>query len=838
VLQIDAQIPEEKPPWLQDLLFEHGLLEPEEEEPQPPPTPEPELPPAGPEPEGEDWVAAMRPEEEETVPVEEGAEVPAADDWLQALREAGEDLEEAAEPEEETTPFPVDLPAGEEELPSWLRDLESLEEEEPAPSELPADEAAEEIPDWLQDLPAEEPETQEEPIPPAAEPSVEPKGDELPDWLRDLAAPQDLEEPPAVVEEEASAPAAEVPPLAAPSEVEEDELPEWLRDLGGPEEPLADEGEGKVPPLREAPDAAGAPEKVPEEAEEQELPEWLRDLRSEEMEQEVVFSPTESAEGIEAPEEPPERAPEVSGEPEVPEWLQTMQEEEQDGVSAQEAVEGEEEAAAHPDWLTRPTTPEVTVEEGEVPAPEWLQGPVPADMDESEEREDAPPDWLQDLESETPALAVDKVETVDEVPPWLDEIGPAAGTPEQKVSPFVGDDLDEMIGAVEESPVEDAPPEPETPEGLVRADIPEWLLALRPDQAGEEAEVEIEELSGPLKGIRGVLPAEPIIAKPHLSRAETVPVEAPTFSGDLFAEVVAQPPQPAAAMPGQKRSRAVVGIQRVLIYLLILAAVVVPLFIDPFQYGPLDAQDLRGGAAGFYPLLEGTGPVALPAGSVVVVAFDYQPAMAGELSVQAQAVVDHLMARDLRIAAISLYPEGAALALDALQERADVHGYEYGTDYIHLGYLPNQPASVRHFLDAGPLSADRRDYLSGRPLDGDQYPIAQAVRDMRAVSLVVELTGDERTLRTWVEQITAHTRVPIAAGVSASIAPYAQPYLDSGQLEALLVGLPGAAEYEARREEVGQGIRSLGSQVAAQAMVVLLIFLGNLVHLVTRGGKS
>jgi len=109
--------------------------------------------------------------------------------------------------------------------------------------------------------------------------------------------------------------------------------------------------------------------------------------------------------------------------------------------------------------------------------------------------------------------------------------------------------------------------------------------------------------------------------------------------------------------------------------------------------------------------------------------------------------------------------------------------------------------------------------------------------DLSSVDLVVELAGDASTLRTWIEQITAQADIPVVAGVSAATAPYARPYLDSGQLQALLVGVPGAAEYEAQLGRSGRAIDSLGSQVAAQAVVILLILLGNLVHLVTRGGK-
>ena len=703
-----------------------------------------------------------------------------------------------------------------EEMPAWLEELlvaqglkPEAEEPEPRPAgwpdasllegepEEPAPVTEAEPEDWLATLRSrgDEPSPEEDVPLPTDEDDF--------DWLRGLRE--------------------------SDSEVESrGEPPEWLRDLGGPgEEVTGDPPSGTGAPPAET----DAPSFEMPEAGDEELPEWLRDLGGP---GEVPETP---AAGL-----PVEGTGEAEGEKgpgaEMLQWLQEVQRE--------EPIPAEEEGLP-PDGLAQPTTSDASVETDEAPIPEWLKGPPSSPGDVVvEEKESAPPDWLQEVSAALPHEAEAETLSSAEVPSWLQELRPSAETP----GPAVEEEtpLSEEKGQEEdleplppEAPVEetDKPAgEPEEGgEGLVAADIPDWLLSLRPGKEGEEppGEPELMELSGPLAGIRGVLPVEPLISFPHLTRPEKVPVKVPAVSGDLLAEVVAQPPVQAAPVPRRKDERIVAGVQRVLIYLLVLAAVVVPLLMGPI-YGPLDAVDLMGGAETFYPLLDGRGAVALPSGSVVVVAFDYKPAMAAELSLQARAILDHLMRRGVRIMAISLYPEGAALASDILDELAAAHGYAYGENYIHLGYLPDQPASVRYFLNAGPAGNGWKDYREGQPVS--QYPIAQGVGNLSAVRLVIELAGNERTLQTWVEQMSVRTRVPLAAGVSAATLPYAQPYLDSGQLRALLVGLPGAAEYEARIGRAGDATDSLGSQVAAQASIVLLILLGNLVHLVSRGGKK
>ncbi len=884
-----ADLPDAAPPWLENLLDKYGLLKPEEEEEPLPPfrdrvaepvaEPEPAREPA-PATETEDWLAALRQVDEGAVPVEAEETEEEEGDWLQAFR--SEDEIAVQEPEDEEAALAQDEGVSdwlrdlrepdapglemeeEEELPEWLRELsepEAAAEESLPAVEEPSLTEEEALPDWLHDLDTPGAEAEEVPSlvrepPPAETPVTEEEG--LPAWLRDLDMPgAEAEEVPSLVQE---------PPPAETPVTEEEGLPAWLRDLDMP----GAEAE-EVPSLVQEPPPAEVAE--PPAAGEEGLPQWLVDLRGEAVEEETVAAPLKVApsaevpafeesadedmpdwlrevgglgEGEDEPSEPPAffapQAPAEEAETdegEIPEWLQEAR-----GVEPISTEEAPDEEVAPPDWLTRTAAPEVTIEEGEVPVPDWLQGPVPADREvTTEDMDTAPPDWLQEMGA--PVLPA------TEVPSWLEELKPSAEAPAaEEVPPFMDGELQEFaeileLPAPDREPVaEEAPTPAEEPvaqagevDGLARAEIPDWLLDLRPREPGEEpvAEQEIVEFSGPLAGIKGVLPVEPIISLPHLTRPEPVAVEPTAVSGDLFAEVVAQPPVSAAAVPEGVRPGLVAGVQRLLIYLLLLAAVVVPLFMAPI-YGSTDAKELLAGGELFYTLLDGQGGIDLPAGSAVIVAFDYNPATAAELSLQARAIVDHLMSRQVRIMAISLYSEGAALAGDVLDELAQKRGYRYGEDYIHLGYLPNHPAFVRRFLDVGPAGEGQRDYRDGELVN--TRAVAQGVTDLSSVALVIELAGDESTLRTWVEQITAGAGVPTVAGVSAATAPYARPYLDSGQLQALLEGLPGAAEYEAWAGQQGKAIDSLGSQVAAQAVIVLLVLLGNLGHLITRGGKK
>jgi hypothetical protein len=345
------------------------------------------------------------------------------------------------------------------------------------------------------------------------------------------------------------------------------------------------------------------------------------------------------------------------------------------------------------------------------------------------------------------------------------------------------------------------------------------------------------ETAGPLAGIRGVLPIEPIFATSGAAKA-AVPSVVPTVGAkeaELFEEATAAAPLPAVEPAEKRRERILTKALHWFIYILIALAVIVPLILGTHWFGSSGAlssskggNPVSVGTTEFYEFIE-----ALPAGSVVLVAYDYDPATAAEMTLQAEAIVHHLMERDLEVMAISLFPAGPGIAQEILDEAASEHGYQYGEDYINLGYLPDQPASLRAFVGR---PAGGREYRQGRATV--VFPIAQHVHHIRDIVLIIELAGGQDTLRWWVEQVGTPYSVPMVAGVTASLEPNARPYHHSGQLSGLISGLPGAAEYERLNDRPGGAMASLDSQSLAHLAIVVLIVLGNLGYMITRWRKK
>jgi chitodextrinase len=847
-----------------------------------PPTPaeegaEPVLPATGAEDEQvPDWLSELHPEAQADEPTPPTTEIPEEREeptgWLDELRSSvtGEEPSPTAdEAEEEELPAwltelqPDAGEAEEEESPAWLAELQpeaGEAEEEESPSWLTelqpeAGEAEEEeAPDWLAELQSEAKE--EEPSLVAGEAEEE----EEPAWLAELqseAGEAEEEEAPAWLTELQSEAKEEEPSLTA-GEAEEEEAPAWLTEL----QPEVGEAEEEEAPAWLAELQPEVEEEEPSltagEAEEEEAPAWLAELQPEAGEAEEEEAPAWLAElQPEAEEEEPSLTADKAEEEEAPAWLAELQseaEEEEpdltptafeleqisDQVSDLEPSPAEEEpisaipeteAGEIPDWLAELQPPAIEVE----PEPE---PPVLEDV-----AEETTADWLAQLLGSSPEEEP-LLETLDE------EARPAEAAPDW-VAELQVEAPEETTLADEEIP-EDAEsadwlvtptPSPEEAESLARAEIPAWLMALKPSELREEGEDQDQvpsaeepvEGTGLLAGLHGTLPAEMLIAQPRAaSPAEALGAPpADTPQARLFADIVGRPPVAAPKEIVSPPARALALIPRLIIFVALIAAVSLPLLLqEPLFPRTISAAPVT---EDMYDTIE-----RLDSNASVLVAFDYDPSTSGEMNTLAQALVGHLMDRGVKVVVVSLLPAGPATAqsvLDSLAAERSDYADSYGSRYANLGYLPGQATAVR-LMGLSLQTALPRDF------QGTQVNELSAMEDLDRIQefdLVVELAATQETLRWWIEQARMPYDIPLGAGVSASIDPFARPYYetDSQQLVGMVSGVPGAATYEALRtgqDSPGGNLAArLDSQLAGHLIFVLVLLVGNGVYLARRG---
>ncbi|OGP79328.1 MAG: hypothetical protein A2V86_04305 [Deltaproteobacteria bacterium RBG_16_49_23] len=259
--------------------------------------------------------------------------------------------------------------------------------------------------------------------------------------------------------------------------------------------------------------------------------------------------------------------------------------------------------------------------------------------------------------------------------------------------------------------------------------------------------------------------------------------------------------------------------KRQYIYLLILAALTIPLFL------PLGLKhQVTDEVEKFYQTIED-----LPPGSTVMVSFDFEASTIAETKPLAQAVLRHLFSRRISVVSLSMLAEGTGLGHSFLKEVADEFGRKYGADYVFLGFRPQYQATIlglgEDFAKVFP-----QDYLRNNLSD---LSLTQKVRNYEGISLIISV-ADGDLPQYWVDYAQTRFQKPVAAAVTAVMATSYYPYLSSGQFSGLVGGLKGAAEYETLLGKAGLGSKGMEAQSLGHLMIIALIIIGNLAHLRTR----
>ena len=197
---------------------------------------------------------------------------------------------------------------------------------------------------------------------------------------------------------------------------------------------------------------------------------------------------------------------------------------------------------------------------------------------------------------------------------------------------------------------------------------------------------------------------------------------------------------------------------------------------------------------------------ALPDEPTVLIGFDPDVGTYAEIRPTVRTLVADLAARGSRLAFVSLTAEGRALALGELA-RLDRLGA--GPAALRdLGFVPGAEAA---------LVALARTVAGDRALgDGED------ITDLEAVDLVLVIGGNDLGPRSWVEQVVPRipAEVPIVAVSPSVLLPEVLPYVESGQLAALISTPREGAAY---RESVDLGpLPGWGEAEGPAALAVLV----------------
>lgn len=747
-----------------------------------------------------DWLSGLADETTDSraadAPEEEAALSPAPaelPDWLSDLKA---EMSAPDEPAASATPdwfadFIADEPVAAEEaepleaLPDWLSGVTAAREAAPAearweaaaPAANFAPEPPAEFPDWLlanADATSSGAPSGPHPLPDwllanaeESTPRLETDARELPNWLR-----QDAERVPTPPRLE---PAAAPPSPSAAASTAAKTVPDWFAGM------LDEEPAPQSAALTAEPAAAEA------------VPDWLAGIFDEEpASQTAAFTEAPAAKAAPdwlagvlitdaAREETPLQAPFTAEE--IPDWLSGLGEEPRaaaetstaqpdtgssifvDAAASEDSDAHQPRRAATPDWLKGITPPsEVSMTPA---APAFISKASVSDTESGGEemalfgesavlegalQTEAMPDWLKGLAPIQPGqLAVEEKAAFEEetlvraeVPVWLQNLRPPGTGPLPSLPESAAPGA--KISAAEG--------------GLTRAEIPDWVQQLRPvpSAAGEKAAFrEPAETEGPLTGLAGVLPAGLQMDMPadfHVALPPALP-ESIIAQAQLWQQLLEQPRSIQRPVAQHRASSGGGEMAARWIVTVILTAVT----ILGLLWG-----NTRMSQALSSPHVErfSTAIDNLQPGATVIVAVEYGPAEAGEMTFLAEATLHHLTDKDARVLMVSTVPEGGG---------------------IIQGLLAQARLST-------PLPKGQTTYLPG-----GASGVALFLNTVKNADLLVVLTARAEPLRWWIEQNNAAQALPTNIGVSASVGPLAAPYLETSPVEGWLVGFPDVVAY-------------------------------------------
>ena len=222
---------------------------------------------------------------------------------------------------------------------------------------------------------------------------------------------------------------------------------------------------------------------------------------------------------------------------------------------------------------------------------------------------------------------------------------------------------------------------------------------------------------------------------------------------------------------------------------------------------------------------------ALPDGSSVIFAAEYDPAGKPELEPFARAVLRQLFRKNAKIAVVTTWKFAPPL-VESLWQDIGVKEFdkEYGKDWVFLGFKEGQDIAIAK-MGENLRTFFPKDY-KGTPID--DIPLMDGKKSLKDFPLMLIIGAGFPGPKEYVQQVQGRYNLDIVTATTAVMVPDVAPYYDTGQIKGLVAGMRGAAEYEKILGEPGLATAGLDAQNLAHVFIILAIIFGNLIYFKTR----
>jgi hypothetical protein len=230
---------------------------------------------------------------------------------------------------------------------------------------------------------------------------------------------------------------------------------------------------------------------------------------------------------------------------------------------------------------------------------------------------------------------------------------------------------------------------------------------------------------------------------------------------------------------------------------------------------------------------------ALPAGSNVMIAADFDPASKPELLPMLDALLAHCFAKEVKPTLMTLWPAAPRLMQVSIERQAKRFGKVSGTDFAYLGYRPGNALVIIGLV--GSISGTYATDYYGKPTA--PMPIFQTATRLKDYQYIIDVAAGQ-TVENWITYGARPANVPMGASCTAvSVAQYYN-FLQARQITGLAGGMKGSAEYETLLDLKygkdhapgfrGDATKGMDAQSMVHLFIVFSIIIANIAYFRSR----
>ena len=290
-------------------------------------------------------------------------------------------------------------------------------------------------------------------------------------------------------------------------------------------------------------------------------------------------------------------------------------------------------------------------------------------------------------------------------------------------------------------------------------------------------------------------------------------------------------------------------LERRVIFLIIALAILIPMIFPDYFRVPITASQT---SKDFFNSIEELKPK-----STILVTFEYGPATAAEIQPMVTSLLKHAFYKGHIIYLLALWPDGKMMSEQAINYVKDLNVFnnndtikfssifamqEY-KNYINLGYKPGGESVIKGITK----DLTQKFKTDAKNFPVDNLSIMNHVRDDKGIikvsnfNLIASFSAGSVGTEEWILYASDPEGIPIVSGVTSVQVTDLIPYVRSKQLNAILDGLPAAAEYESLVDNElkdnsidlvdfgkGEGQNKMIPQSVVHLLIVLFIIFGNI----------